>query len=248
MLQKGIKYLRDVNIQWINLYCFGSHVYGTNDAQSDWDYVAIVQTIPSSGSHIEKDGVDIQFYTVYEFQHNLDMHDMKAVECFFNPAHTKQTTLEFSFVLDKYMLRQSVSKMMNDSWDKGKKKLRIQEDFNLRIALKSLFHSIKIVGFGIQIANSGNIEKYDEYTYVLKDLYNIANRYNDLHLQSERELLCKEIEQKYRQKYNSLRTQFKILCPKEDLNSKRKAIRALFKKHKVEINKKLINEIIQELK
>jgi len=248
-LQNGISFLNSYGIEPINLYCFGSHVYGTADENSDWDYVAVVDEMPECGSHLETDEIDFHFYTIKEFQHKLDEHDLRLIECHFNLPVTKIEKQKFTFTLDKNKLRQQISFMMNNSWDKGRKKIIIEDSFDLRIALKSLFHAIKTCGFGIQIANQGYISKFDEYNWFLADLWNIADKYDSLAKQDQREALWVDIKTKWQKKlYNDLRTRFKNLCPKENLNEKRKLLRKLFKKYKVQENKDLINDIIQELK
>lgn len=247
-LQKGYDFLVTAGIKVINLYNFGSHVYGTADAESDWDYVAVVEKIPACGEHLESEDIDIHFFTPREFQHKLIMHDIKLMECYFNPPETKIVTQEFEFTLNKTLLRQEISSMMKNSWKKGQKKLTEPVEYDVRIALKSLFHSMKTCYYGIQIANVGHIEKFGEYNWTLKEMQRLASNFGDLTIQSQRESLWNQIETKFKQKhFNILRQHLKTLCPKVTRNSKRHALKKLFKQYRVTENKELINAIIEEL-
>lgn len=74
--------------------------------------------------------------------------------------------------LDKIQLRKSISAVVSNSCVKGKKKIIQGDD---RIGYKSIFHSIRILMFGIQIYQYGYIKYYNEPTIEFYNL--IKSRY-----------------------------------------------------------------------
>ena len=134
------------------------------------------------------------------------------VECYFLPDSfkLKEDYKEFTFNLDLGKLRTSFSTVHNGSWIKGKKKLVVMSDYDKYLALKSLFHSIRILSFGIQIATHGKIIDYGEYNWFLKDLLKLGEEY-------DRDELWEKFDAKYREFYNKMSTEFKKLCPKSNI-------------------------------
>lgn len=123
---------------------------------------------------------------------------------------------------------------------KGKKKLVIVDDYDLNLGLKSTFHSLRILDYGIQIAEHNKIINYSSMNYILDDIVKLSKAY-------QRSELWEMIDVKYRKLFNSKSSLFKDLCPK-DLNeaNKRKALENLFSKYGLN-NQDLINEILQIL-
>src|SRR5690606_20681238 len=107
------------------------------------------------------------------------------------------------FKLDKSKLRRSISGTSSNSFVKCKKKLR-QGDYY--IGKKSLFHSLRILGFGIQIALTGKIVNYSAYNHYL-DMIMDKNT-NDW---SEYQKVFKPI-------FNHKKSEFRRLAPLEDGN------------------------------
>ncbi len=219
---------------------FGSYVYGTNNQNSDEDYVAIVE------EYFDPQNINIHIYTREQYQLKLDSHDIQALECWFIPYSKNNVikitnyneTISSGFKLDLHKLRTSISTIASNSYQKGKKKLCISGDYDLNLALKSIFHSLRILDFGIQIASESKISNYSSMNWVLEDLWKISEQY-------QRDELWKVIDTKYRKLYNSKSSQFKALAPKnlEEID-KRTQLNQLFKKHEVK-NQELMLEILE---
>jgi hypothetical protein len=205
----------------LNIYRFGSHVYGTNNEKSDKDFILVTTT-----DKPEQTNPDIHIYTHIEFQQMLDSHDIQALECYFSDFATIQNKQDFNFELDRGKLRVSISTVSNGSWVKGKKKLTVMYDYDKYLALKSLFHSIRILDYGIQIASHGKIVDYKKYNWFLEDLLELGNKY-------EHTELWEKIDNKYREFRNKMSTEFKALCPKTLLasNKTHDKLVELFKDH-----------------
>lgn len=180
----------------INSYQYGSYVYGTNDEHSDRDLIIIDE---QKDDEFQVD--NITYYSINGFQKLLDAHDVCAVECFFLPDNKKSETYKFNFQLDKTKLRKSFSSVSSNSWVKAKKKIDIHKEYH--IGMKSLFHSLRILEFGICLAEYGCI-KYncsnDLWVKIKEQNFNNWGQYKDY---------WKEI-------YNGLKTDFRICCPMEE--------------------------------
>jgi predicted nucleotidyltransferase len=149
--------------KWI--FLFGSHLYGTNIIGSDYDYVIVSDSV-SDEKHIETTEIDIHIYSESKFRDLLENHDIQTLECYFQMDDELRGYLDFK--LDKWKLRKTVSSIANNSYVKCKKKLI---DGEIYIGLKSLFHSIRILDLGIQIAKNQQIDftsKCDEYVKIME--------------------------------------------------------------------------------
>jgi len=224
------KYIDDDNV--CAIYPLGSRVYGSHTPDSDHDYILVCW------EYFDSQDINVHVYTVNQFKQALLNHEIQALECYFLHEDLiiklNDTRHQQGFVLDKSKLRTSISTITSNSWVKGKKKLIIAGDYDPYLAIKSIFHSLRILDFGIQIATSGYIENYGFVNFVLTDLKKLAEQY-------QRDELWNVIDTKYRSMYNSKSSQFKGLCPKPmNENDYKKELKNILKNHKVtegELNK-----------
>lgn len=141
-----------------NVTIFGSRVYGTSNSNSDWDVIMIANNSVES-TEIRRGLYNIHVYTPDKFRADLDWHRINNLECIYAPDWARlKETIDFSqFKVDKVKLRHSISHISSNSWVKCKKKLN-QNDY--QIGVKSIFHSMRIPMFGIQIAKTGRINDF----------------------------------------------------------------------------------------
>lgn len=228
--------LDDDNI--LNVYQFGSRVYGSDNVNSDFDYICVLK------EYVESDDINIHHYTVEQFHALLDNHDIQILECFFLADKYKlKETVDFYLYLDKGKLRTAISTITSTSWVKGKKKLIVMGDYDKWLAIKSVFHSLRILDFGIQIAQHSKIINYSSMNYVLEDLIKLSNEFDKVEL-------WEKIETKYKKVYLEKGSIFKAACPKiltEKATIKDDLIK-LFEENKCytkEVaNAKLINKLV----
>lgn len=201
------EYVFDDNV--LNIYRFGSHVYGSTNRDSDEDFIVVAK------EHFDSKDINIHVYTVSQFGLLLKRHDIQALECYFLDAdNVLKNTHHFThingelFKIDKSLLRVAVSTIASNSWVKGKKKLTVAGDYDVNLAIKSTFHSLRILDFGTQIASTGEIQRYDSMNWLLEDLRKMATQY-------QREELWNKIDDKYRALYNEKSSLFKSLAPKD---------------------------------
>ena len=86
---------------------------------------------------------------------------------------------------------------------KAKKKISIEEE-DSKIGMKSLYHSFRILAFGIQIAKYGIIKNYITPPYI-----------RDTDIENIRNPKWEYWNEKLKPKHNSMMTEFRKLAPKE---------------------------------
>ena len=201
-IKKLQKYIDDDNV--LNVYVFGSHVYESTTPESDIDCILVVK------EYFDSKDIDVHVYTSAQFQLLLKRHDIQALECLFAPRQwvLKEECVFVLHNIDKSALRTSISTITSNSWVKGKKKLTVAGDYDLHLALKSIFHSLRILDYGIQIASCGKIQTFTSMNFVLDDIKKMSTEF-------QREELWQKIDDKYRKLFNSKSSEFKILAPKD---------------------------------
>jgi predicted nucleotidyltransferase len=183
----------------LNIYPYGSRVYGTAEAYSDTDLILVTDFSHDQESQHDWPKIDLTIWTAATFQRLLDAHDPSALECHFLPSDLKICSRHFDFKLDLEKLRRSFSAKSSNSWVKAKKKIDLHHEYNL--GMKSLFHSIRLLSFGIQIARFHDIIGYNEVNSVWEKI-----KEQDFRTWNE----YKEYWQPY---YNQLRTEFRLTAP-----------------------------------
>jgi len=227
-------YLYDENV--LNIYKFGSHVYGSNNAESDEDFIVVLR------HYVESDDINIHHYTEANFQDALKRHDIQALECYFSdPKFALKETIKFNFALEKSILRVAISTIASNSWVKGKKKLIVSGDYDLKLAIKSIFHSLRILDYGIQIASENKISNYSSMNWLLEDLWKLSHQF-------QREELWSAIDTKYRKIFNAKSSEFKSLAPKSQEHiqqqNKRQEVIEVFKSHGIVFSDEIISKIM----
>lgn len=181
-----------------NVYLFGSRIYGTADQNSDWDVIMVANNSVES-TEIRRGLFNIHVYTPAKFQADLDWHRINNLECIFAPEWAKlKETIKFSFKLNITKLRHSISHVSSNSWVKSKKKIMVANDY--KSGIKSLFHSIRVVMFGIQIASTGKIYNFECANDHWKK---ITSRYN---------WKWEELDNEFRQIHNNVLTEFRLVA------------------------------------
>lgn len=182
----------------LKVYPFGSRVYGVNDADSDIDLIIVVDSEDGNLFYTVKyPKMDIIVYSEKYFIQRIKDHEIDAIECI---SQDKYDSYASDFQLDRAKLRRKVSAIASNSYVKCKKKIA-QGD--IRIGKKSLFHSLRILGFGIQIAENGKIVNSREMNAVNAKVFTMGNDWDELNAA-------------FKSHFNSLKTEFKKIAPLED--------------------------------
>jgi predicted nucleotidyltransferase len=163
-----------------NIYVFGSQVYGTITYESDWDFIMIANT-PNTNQEIRSGNFNIHVMTEEQFLKNLKKHHSSSIEAFLTPKEFRlQEDIKINWKPDISSLRHSFSHISSNSWVKSKKKMK-QGDYY--IGIKSLFHSLRIPLFGIQIAKKGKIYDFSEANYIHEKIFSKKWNWEELDLE-----------------------------------------------------------------
>ena len=189
----------------VNVFSYGSRVYGNFRKDSDYDFIVIVKN--KTTDQFSDNLINVNFFTPEGHQHRLEEHEISALECFFlDKSFILKNSRNYTFKLDLSKLRQSLSGKSSNSWVKAKKKLTIEIEKGIEenpedVGKKSLFHAFRIIEFGKQLAQTGKIDNYSCSNELFKE---IMYSYSD----------WKNLFEDYKVKYNNLLTEFRVLAPK----------------------------------
>lgn len=196
-----MSYFKDDNI--MSIYEYGSHVYGTNNLNSDRDIIVVLKDIDLSDKTIKdlQKNYDVNVYSQDNFEKMIREHEITALECLFLKDKNILKYHNWNFELNLVTLRNSISQKSSNSWVKAKKKFIIEKDYAPYVGQKSAWHAIRILDFGTQIAKFGTISDYAKQNNVLYDI-----------------LKCDSweiIDSSFRKKYNETASIFRQSAPKE---------------------------------
>ena len=195
----------------LNVYLYGSKVYQCDTENSDTDYIIIYeQDIDISDTIIsESNNLNATLISPKYFQKMLDEQHITAIECFFLRNGWKYETQKFNFNLDLIKLRKSISSTSSNSWVKCKKKFKDNEEW---IGKKSLFHSLRILDFGIQLSKNNMINFTEPYSQALVSNLK-CDTYINLLLDIDTYDSWEELKYNFQPIYNALKTEFRIINP-----------------------------------
>lgn len=175
---------------------FGSYVYGKTTVNSDADYYIISDEFEGYENFKDTNGDDIHHVSFDYYKNMLDDHDIAALEIY---SYSKEVEEFFDFNFDCSKLRKSISAVVSNSWVKSKKKMLVEkQDY---IGRKSMWHSLRILMFGVQIAKHKKIVDFSE-----ANMY-----YDDIVLSNDSYDILKE---RYHPIMLNKQTEFRILAPK----------------------------------
>lgn len=154
-----------------NIYIYGSRIYGTNRVDSDYDIILIGTALIEHNeiqTQIGNYHLNIHVITPDKFKRDLENHDIMNLECFFSPEWARfQEKESLKFVLNKKKLAKNIIAQSFNSWRGGKHKLNEGDIYH---ALKSIFHSLKMLIFAIQIMEHGKIVDFTAANYLHKEI------------------------------------------------------------------------------
>ena len=180
----------------INVYLFGSQIYGNASVNSDFDILMIAKT-PYEEREIVIDNLNIHILSMDRFLDGLRVHNITNIECLFSP-HILKETIKIPYELNIKGLRHSISHTVSNSWVKCMKKM---EQGDYYIGIKSMFHALRISMFGKQIAENGCITDWEGANYIWTELMS-------------KTWTWAELAQKYQPLRNKLLTEFKLVTHK----------------------------------
>lgn len=163
----------DIAEEDVLLVCpYGSEVYGTRSEKSDRDYVVVANI--HNYLQYESDDIDIHLMSVKHYKYLLNKHEIMALETYFN-KYPLMGDLQVDFELILPALRRSISSTVSNSWVKAKKKVTLENEDDW-VGYKSLFHSLRILAFGIQIAETGRINNFQSASHLWSEILQMVEQ------------------------------------------------------------------------
>jgi len=156
----GEKICKELRIDYskiLNIYPYGSKVYGTDDEYSDDDFVIVYKSsfLPSGAF---KDNAISSFdrkiqgtcYSRSGFIDAINNYEITALECIFLPED-KVIQKKMNFGITKYYEKEFIKKIITKASSSWHFATLSYKDENFESAKKNIFHAIRILDFGIQV-------------------------------------------------------------------------------------------------
>jgi len=207
----SVKIIKD---EILGLYVYGSKLWGTNNENSDSDYAVVLSDTASVWKFYEKqyvqsesEDVDIHIMSESYYKNLVIECDEFGLSLFVQeyPLIKYETGIEYKD-LSLQNLRKSFSSKANNSYVKAKKKLI---DGEINIAYKSMYHSLRILDLGKDIATAikeegkiYDLTSYGENIEYIADLFEQQyGNWDYIHK------ICKPL-------FNAYATEFRKMAPK----------------------------------
>ena len=118
------------NPKVLNIYQYGSRVYGCFTDESDYDYVVVVtDDYKYFVDNIESGDNHFNFYKLSQWQDMVSRNTIEILECLFvDEKFIIKESMKFNITINQVELRKSISKVCSNSYDKCRKKLIIKKD------------------------------------------------------------------------------------------------------------------------
>ena len=190
-------YINDPKV--LNIYQWGSRVYGCFTDKSDYDYNIIVSDdYENFINNIEVGDIHMNFYKLSTWLDMIKLNRIEVLECLFaDEQFILKESMKFDLVINQVELRKSISQICSNAYDKARKKLIITKDFVPYTAKKSLWHCIRILLFGIQCARDGKITDYSEANKYYNEI--VRNESNDwFYYKANWHVFCNNLRSEFR--------------------------------------------------
>lgn len=189
------------HLKLFSIFLYGSRVYKNAHKDSDYDFIIVRNQLDYKLDGVYSDDglINCTIYSPCGFQKAINEHEISVLECLsLSEDLIILNDINWIFNLDKTKLREAISKKSSNSFVKSRKKLA---EHNFYLAQKSLFHSMRIIMFGKQIAKYGKIINFEECNFVWDEIQTLDYDWD----------IWKNKYQLYR---NNLLSEFRLIAPK----------------------------------
>lgn len=201
--------------QILNVYPYGSRVYGTHSKDSDHDFILVMKSVKVDSDRLDSTDNPISITTYLEetFKEKVAEQKIFALEAIFCPSEKiLKKTIDIPFKLNKTKLRESISEKCSKDWNQAKKRFSDSQGWNpvtnqpyvqkVYEAKKSLFHCFRMIDFAMQILEKGKIVNFHSCNILWLEIYtNPSENWEDY-------------KEAYHKEFNSRMTEFRKLAPK----------------------------------
>ena len=150
----------------LNIYPYGSHVYGNATDNSDNDYVIVAKSAFLSNGSFKNNAISNKDFSIQGILYSrtgfidaLNNYDITALECIFLPDELV-IQKKWAFKLSKDTHNDLAKKLISKSSMSMYAAKNHKKRDNIELAKRGVFHAIRILEFGIQIKEHGRIVNY----------------------------------------------------------------------------------------
>lgn len=214
------KYFNDLG--YSNVIIYGSYIeqmYGFNVTPNDIDVCLVIDEEPPVNRHksfyLGFTNLTINVEIMHRSSHEAELNSMqpKYLMCI---ATTEIQDNIFNIFGKKlpHQIRSCISSVSSKAFDKGKKKLLVEEDYDVVLGLKNLYHAFKFIKCSewnfTEITDEQLQTEISELNAIRDLIYTSYN--NSTGTLVER---CSSVIDIIKPLYNAEMTKFRILFPKE---------------------------------
>lgn len=149
----------------LNVYAYGSRVYGTHTPDSDYDYIVVHKAALLNGGVAMKENaktsadgtIQIINYSRTGFKAAIEQFEISALECLFLP---KEFVLQakWPYKIDRFDNKEFASKIIAKASNSWHIALLCLSDDDENMAYKGIYHALRILAFANQIKEGNSID------------------------------------------------------------------------------------------
>ena len=163
--------------QVLNIYEYGSVVYGCNDEYSDEDYIIVFKSslLPSGAfkdnaiSSLDKN-IQGVCYSRSGFIDAINNYEIGALECLFLPED-KIIQKKWNFGITKWDNKEFVKKIITKASSSWYFSTLADKQGNTPEVMVNIYHALRILYFGIQIKKYNKIVDYSSCNKLRKEIF-----------------------------------------------------------------------------
>jgi hypothetical protein len=150
----------------LNIYPYGSQVYGTSNENSDEDYIIVTKSAFLDSGAFKDNAISNHDYSIQGVLYSrtgfidaINNYDIAALECLFLPED-KVIQRKWPFKIQKFDEKEMTKKIIRKisaSWHIAD--IQAKDDQKDR-AKKGIFHALRILHFGLQLKEHHKIVDY----------------------------------------------------------------------------------------
>ena len=171
------KILKELGIEdeILNIYTYGSKIYGTADVNSDSDYIIVTKSAMLKSGAFKQNAISNKDRTIQGviysrggFTDAINNYDISAMECLSLPDEQvirKKWPFKVQKWDNKEMAKKIITKASN-SWHTAD--LQAKDGWKYP-AKKGIFHALRILHFGLQLKDHQKIVDFEECNWIWED-------------------------------------------------------------------------------
>lgn len=161
----------------VNIYPYGSRVYGCHHEGSDHDWVIVYKAAMLPNGAFKNNAISSPdrkhqaiCYSRSGFRSAIDYYDITALECMFLRPD-KVILNKMNFAVRQWDPKAMVSEVItksSTSWHAAMMSFHTYHDEER--AKKGVYHALRILGFGLQMTETGAITDYGAYNDLRQEI------------------------------------------------------------------------------